>query len=164
VIEKQISLRDAVSEDVEFLFHLYCDTRRQEVSAWGWTQEQQVLFLRMQFDAQRRSYGAAFPDAVDHIVCLENAPAGRMLVGREPDGLRLIDIALLGEHQNQGIGAGLIRELQRECEMQGFALRLQALRGNPALRLYQRLGFAQSGADPIYVQMDWIPVQAAERL
>ena len=163
MIEKQISRRDAVSEDVEFLSRLYCDTRREEVGAWGWPREQQELFLRMQFDARRRSYRAAFPDAIDHIVCLESAPVGRMLVGQEPAGLHLIDIAVLGEHRNQGIGAALIRELQGECEMQGLTLRLQVLRGNPAIRLYQRLGFVQSGADPMYLQMEWVPAQRPER-
>jgi ribosomal protein S18 acetylase RimI-like enzyme len=86
-----------------------------------------------------------------------------MLVGQEPAGLHLIDIAVLGEHRNQGIGAALIRELQGECEMQGLTLRLQVLRGNPAIRLYQRLGFVQSGADPMYLQMEWVPAQRPER-
>jgi hypothetical protein len=44
-----------------------------------------------------------------------------------------------------------------------LTLRLQVLRGNPAIRLYQRLGFVQSGADPMYLQMEWVPAQRPER-
>jgi hypothetical protein len=36
-------------------------------------------------------------------------------------------------------------------------LRLQALQGNPAIRLYQRQGFHLTGADSIYIQMEWTP-------
>jgi len=31
------------------------------------------------------------------------------------------------------------------------------LRGNPALRLYERLGFKETGSDPMYIQMQWEP-------
>ena len=71
-----IKLRNAVAEDISFLARLYDDTRRQEVSAWGWPQEQQEWFLRMQFDVQRKSYEASFPDAVDSIVLREDMPNG----------------------------------------------------------------------------------------
>jgi ribosomal protein S18 acetylase RimI-like enzyme len=162
--EGGITLRDAVPEDVPFLARLYSDTRRQEVGAWGWPPEQQELFLRMQFDAQRRSYRASFPDASDRIICVESVAAGRLLVGQEPEGVRLIDIALLAEHRNRGIGTGLIRQLQQECEMRGSTLRLQVLQGNPAVRLYQRLGFVPSSAGPMYVQMEWTPSQQRERV
>src|SRR5271170_8518552 len=104
MLDTLITLRASTPEDTAFLLHLYCDTRRQEVAAWGWPLEQQEWFLRMQFDAQRRSYLAAFPGAVDQIICLDNSAVGRMLVGEEPAGMRLIDIALLGEHRNRGVG------------------------------------------------------------
>jgi len=162
--ERQITLREATPEDMEFLARLYFDTRRQEVAAWGWPQQQQEMFLRMQFDAQSRSYRSAFPDAVDQIVCLDGFAVGRMLVGQEPAGMHLIDIALLEEHRNHGIGTQLMRQLLQERKSQGRTLRLQVLQGNPAIRLYQRLGFVQSGADPMYVQMVWTPSQPPERL
>lgn len=164
MIEKQITLRDAIPGDKAFLARLYSDTRRTEVSAWDWSPERQEMFLRMQFDAQSRSYQAAFPDAVDRIVCLEDTPVGRMLIAPEVGGLRLVDIALMEEHRNRGIGAGLICLLQQSCEVQGKTLRLQVLQGNPAIRLYQRRGFTSSGADSMYVQMEWIPSQLAPRV
>lgn len=153
-----ITLRDATAEDLSFLAYLYQDSRREEVAAWGWPETQQEQFLRMQFDAQRQSYRTSFPDAVDQIVFLEDAPVGHMLVGRESEGLRLIDIAVLGEHRNRGIGARLLRDLLRECQTQGWNMYLQVLLGNPAIRLYERLGFRQTGCNFMYVQMEWNPL------
>jgi len=52
----------------------------------------------------------------------------------------------------------------QECERQGRALRLQVLQGNRAIRLYQRLGFVQASADPMYAQMEWTaPSRLLER-
>jgi ribosomal protein S18 acetylase RimI-like enzyme len=78
-------------------------------------------------------------------------------VGREAGGMRVIDIAMLEEHRNCGIGGELLRRLQQECEAQGCTLRLQVFHGNPAIRLYERLGFVQSGTDAMYMQMEWLP-------
>ena len=157
LVEESITLRDATAEDLPFLAELYRDTRREEVAGWGWPQAQQEQFLRMQFDAQRRSYGISFPDSVDHIVYLEDMPVGHLLVGREEAALRLIDIALLREHRNLGIGTLLLRDLLKDCQLKGCDLRLQVLQGNPAMRLYQRLGFRQTESDFVYVQMKWSP-------
>jgi len=164
MIDDQITLRNATREDMPFLSRLYFDTRRQEVDAWGWPVAQQEWFLRMQFEAQSRSYRASFPGAVDRIVCLEGLPAGRILVGEEHGARHLIDIALLEEHRNRGIGSMLIRRLLQECELQGRSLSLQVLQGNAAIRLYRRLGIVESGTDQMYVQMNWVSARAQERV
>src|SRR5262249_34084632 len=44
-------------------------------------------------------------------------------------------------YQGRGLGARLIRELLLAAQREGAAVRLSVLRANPALRLYQRLGF-----------------------
>src|SRR5271170_8511180 len=129
MLDSRITLREATPDDAPFLARLYRDTRRQEVAAWGWPPEQQDWFLRMQFDAQRRSYLAAFPDAVDHIICLGDSAVGRVLVERNSALMHLIDIALLEEYRNRGVGTGLLRQLLQECETQGRALLLQVLQG-----------------------------------
>jgi ribosomal protein S18 acetylase RimI-like enzyme len=157
LLAESITLRDATAEDLPFLADLYQESRREEVSAWGWPQVQQEQFLRMQFDAQRRSYRTSFPDAADRIVCREDTPVGRMLVGRESTGLHLIDIALLAEHRNRGIGTLLLHDLLKECQTQRCSMYLQVLLGNSAIHLYERLGFRQIGSDFVYLQMEWNP-------
>jgi ribosomal protein S18 acetylase RimI-like enzyme len=158
MLGSQIKLRVVTPEDIHFLGQLFRDTRRQEVSTWGWTEEQLEAFLRAQFDAQRRSYRAAFPEAEDHILYVEDVAAGRLLINRGSQELHLIDIALFEKYRNSGAGTELIHELQRECERELLILRLQVKQGNPALRLYQRLGFVSFHSDPMYLQMEWIPL------
>jgi ribosomal protein S18 acetylase RimI-like enzyme len=155
-----IALRAATADDLPFLSRLYRDTRRQELEGWGWPREQREWLLQMQFDARQRSYGAAYPKAEDRIVYVQDAPVGRMLLNHEPAGLQLIDLALLEEYRNQGLGTELLRRLQHECERDRIALSLQVLRANPAMRLYQRLGFAEVSADPVYARLEWLPVSS----
>jgi ribosomal protein S18 acetylase RimI-like enzyme len=153
----QLSLRDARADDLPFLFDLYCDVRREEVSAWGWPSAQRDAFLRMQFEAQRRSYEAGYPGAAHHIVLDGPDSIGRRLAARTSQGMHLVDIALLASHRNRGIGTRLIRQLMDDCEASEGSLHLQVLRGNPALRLYRRMGFAETDADQVYIQMAWSP-------
>lgn len=162
-MQNPIVLRKATAEDLPFLRQLYRDARRPEVEAWGWTQEQEEWFLQMQFEARQRSYAAAFPSAEDQIVCVDDAPIGRMLVDREPAGLHLIDLALLEDHRNRGIGSELIGKLQEECAKESRTLHFQVLKGNPAIQLYRRLGFAESEADAMYLHMAWSSTGRPER-
>lgn len=150
-----LALRDACAADQQFLFTLYCDVREPEVNAWGWPAGQRDAFLRMQFEAQRRSYLAAYPEATHHIVSMGDVPIGRRLVATTPEGMRLVDIALLASYRNRGIGTQLIRQLTDQCVANGGALSLQVLRGNPAQRLYERMGFRETGADAMYITMQW---------
>jgi len=152
-----LSLRDAQPADLPFLFDLYCDVRGPEVSAWGWLASQCDAFLRMQFEAQRRSYHAAYPAPVHHIVLSGGQAIGRRFAARTSESMHLVDIALLASHRNRGIGTRLIRELIDDCQSTGSVLRLQVLRGNPALHLYQRMGFTETSADEMYIQMAWTP-------
>jgi len=149
-----ISLRPAVPEDQAFLLRLYASTRAQEIAGFGLGREQQEEFLRMQYNAQRRWYETAFPQAEEQVVELEHAPIGRMIVWKAGDGTAtLVDISLLAEHRGRGIGGGLIRDLMEQCQKANVPLRLQVLRTNPAARLYQRLGFHKVGEDELYFQM-----------
>jgi len=115
------------------------------------------MFLRMQFDAQRRSYASAYGRAEHQIVEQDGQPIGRLMVLREKDFTLLVDIALLAEHRGHGTGGGLVRDLIQQCARDGVPLRLQVLRTNPALRLYERLGFTRTGEDQMYLQMERRP-------
>ena len=134
------------------------------MEGWGWTTEQQDWFLQMQFEARQRSYTAAYPNAVDHILYMGSTPIGRMLVDRQPDGLHLIDLALLENHRNRGIGSELIGKLQKECAKEGWTMHLQVLKSNPAIQLYRRMGFQESEADAMYLRMVWTLNVRPERL
>jgi ribosomal protein S18 acetylase RimI-like enzyme len=152
-----ISLRPYRADDQEFLFKLYASTRMHEIAGFGWPAAQQEMFLRMQFDAQRRSYEAAYPEAEHEIIERDEQPIGRMMVFRNEDSTLLVDIALFTEHRGLGIGGQLIRDLVQQCSRDRVPLRLQVLKANPALRLYERLGFRRTGEDQMYIQMERRP-------
>jgi ribosomal protein S18 acetylase RimI-like enzyme len=152
-----ISLRPYRADDLEFLYKLYASTRMHEIAGFGWQAAQQEIFLRMQFDAQRRSYESAYAQAEHQIIEQAGQPIGRLMVLRKEDSTLLVDIALLAEHRGLGIGGQLLRELIRECSRDRVPLRLQVLKTNPALRLYERLGFTRTGEDQMYMQMERRP-------
>jgi ribosomal protein S18 acetylase RimI-like enzyme len=152
-----VRLRGAGENDLPFLFDLYCDVRATEVNAWGWPAAQQDAFLRMQFEAQRRSYQAAYPEAANQIIEAGNVAIGRVFTARAADGMQLVDIALDAAFRNRGIGTRLIQQLMDDCKKKRLVLRLHVFRGNPAFNLYQRLGFRETGGDQMYIQMAWEP-------
>ena len=150
-----ISLRPYCAEDQELLFAVYAGTRKDEVAAFGWSAPQQEVFLRMQFNAQRRGYEAAYPQADHQIICLDGQPIGRMMVQRATDHAHLVDIALLPEYRGRGIGGALLRELAAQSDTAHVPVRLQVHKTNAgARRLYERLGFIQTGEDEMYYQME----------
>ena len=141
----------------DFFFKVYAGTRREEVAAWGWGTAEQEAFLRLQFDLQQRAYSFQYPGA-DHSVILHDChPVGRLIVDRTGSEIHLIDLALLPAYRNAGLGAALVRLLQAEAAEQARPVRLQVMKGNPARRLYERLGFRLSGENETHAALVWCP-------
>jgi len=91
---------------------------------------------------------------------VDGAPAGRMLVAGGPEEIRLVDLALLPEHRNGGIGTALLRRLLAEGAARTVPVRLHVERSNPARRLYERLGFVPVADDGVHLLMAWNPAGA----
>jgi ribosomal protein S18 acetylase RimI-like enzyme len=141
-------------EDEPFLREVHAGTRQEELDAWGLPPEMRAAFLDLQFKAQRQGYRSQFPQAEFLIILLANQPVGRIVLNRTPDALSLIDIALLPEHRNHGIGTALIEKLQTEL-ITDQPLRLSMLKGQRAFRLYQRLGFTKTGESALSDHMEY---------
>jgi ribosomal protein S18 acetylase RimI-like enzyme len=109
----------------------------------------------MQFAAQDADYRRNYPDAQYSIIEVQGVPAGRLYVDRCSKEIRIIDIALLPEHQRTGIGTKLLRALQDEARAAGKTLTIHVEKFNPALRLYQRLGFRQIEDKGVYLFLEW---------
>ena len=74
---------------------------------------------------------------------------------REKSTIELIDISLLPEYRNGGVGTALLGELIEESRKSSVPLRLQVQRNNQAaIRLYQRLGFSTIEQDEVYYRME----------
>jgi ribosomal protein S18 acetylase RimI-like enzyme len=151
-----LSLRPATSGDQAFLFHLYTSTRLEEIQSWGWAIEHQQSFLRMQFDARRGAYQAEHPAAVESIVLAAGIPAGVIRVDRNPSEIRLVDIALLPEYRNRGLGSLVIVDLLRQAAEAQVPVRLSVARENRAKHLYERLEFTVLREDAMYFEMEYL--------
>jgi putative acetyltransferase len=79
--------------------------------------------------------------------------------GRRREVLTLTPLAVLPEHQGQGIGTALVAAALYEADRRGEPL--VVLEGSP--RYYGRLGFAPASAHGISLTLpDWAPPEAAQ--
>ena len=148
-----ITLRTATPEDNPFYLRVYSSTRADEMALVDWNAAQKEAFLKMQFEAQRQFYLANYPEAIYYVIERAGQPVGRMIVDRSDKTIRLMDIALLPEHRNAGIGSGLIKELLEEADHANRPVLLHVETFNPAMKLYKRLGFVKSGELSFYHEM-----------
>jgi ribosomal protein S18 acetylase RimI-like enzyme len=163
ISSRRICLRPATVNDTDFLFHVYANTRKDEMSSWGWSAAQQSSFLRMQFDARQRGYAATYPSAENSIISIGDLPAGSLIIFRGPSEIRLMDVALLPQFRGRGLGGEVIRMLISEAANARSALRLSVLRSNRARQLYERLGFIAKGGDEMYCEMECAPTESESR-
>ncbi|HEY6804033.1 MAG TPA: GNAT family N-acetyltransferase [Pyrinomonadaceae bacterium] len=152
-----MSLRPATPADDAFSLQVYATTRADEMAVVPWTDEEKQAFCEMQFHAQRSSYLQFQPEAEWLIVMRDEQPVGRMIVNRSADEIALMDIALLPEHRNAGIGSKFIKDLMDEAAATGKKMTLHVEGYNPAFRLYTRLGFKEVGEEGFYLAMEWSP-------
>jgi GNAT superfamily N-acetyltransferase len=153
-----VTLRPIREEDMEILFRLYASTRADEMAAVvDWTNEQKEAFLRMQFQAQHAWYQEHYVGAQFDLLLVDGVPAGRLYVHRREAEIRLMDISLLPEHRNSGIGSSLVRKLMEAAEAVGKPLTIHVEKYNPAMRLYLRLGFKSIEDRGPYDLLEWRP-------
>lgn len=151
----QFSLRPATAVDVSFCFTLYASTRAEEMAATGWPAAQREAFLRQQFAARTESYRATFPDATHSIIVVERKPVGALIVHRTSAEIRLVDIAVIAARRGTGLGGRVLQTLIDDARGAGLPLRLQVLKNNRAQQLYLRLGFTPTGANGLYLKLEW---------
>lgn len=156
-----VSLRPVRKDDQEFLFRLYASTRSEELTRIGWTPAQKESFLRMQFNAQTQHYQNVYPEMNSQIILHDGQRTGCFLVACLEKEIRLVDIALLPEHCNTGIGTMLIKKLVDEGQRKNKPVRLHVETFNRARRLYERLGFRELNSTGVYLFMEWLPATAS---
>jgi len=151
------TLRVSTPDDEEFLFAVYASTREEELRLWGWDDNQKRAFLDMQFRGQSQQYSLCYPQADSSIILFGDDPAGRLLVDKSGPEITLVDIALLPEYRNRGIGTILIQSLLQEATAAGKNVALHVLRDSAAARLYERLGCTRVDEDGLYLEMKKTP-------
>ena len=150
---RDLGSRPATKEDDSFLQELFAGTRPQEMAFFGANEDQKRAFVSMQFSLLARSY----PEAENTIILAGNVPIGRTIIDRNSDEFRLVDIALLPEFRNRGIGALLVQQLLDEGRERQLPVRLQVFKYGDAVRFYERLGFRIVEDNGSHLKMEWLP-------
>lgn len=169
---RALQSRRADPEDREWLFDLFrFDMKDYIQQTWGWDEL-----------IQRESFMENLPPSSFHI--LSRAPLRPVLAARpQPAGekkpshkrrereartgayclrecsdhLWLEMLLIVPACQRQGLGTQVIRQLQNTALDRAQPIRLSVLRVNPALRLYQRLGFRIDSTDRYSYRLVWRP-------
>ena len=151
-----VELRTVTPSDEEFLVSVYAASRAEELAQVPWSDEQKSAFVRWQFGLQRSEYEANYPNQEYSVILVDDQPAGRIWISRADDQVRLLDIALLDEFQNRGVGTVLLRRLIDEASRDNKPLRHMVFMLNAdATRFYERLGFVEFEEVGAYRHMEW---------
>lgn len=151
-------LRPVQPADHELLLAIYASTRTDEMALVDWTTEQKESFLRMQFEAQTRYYIENYSGAEFQVILHDDQPVGRLYTHHKVDEIRIMDIALLPDHRGHGIGSTLLNEILKKGEAANLPVSIHVERMNPALRLYERLGFRLREDKGVYLLLEKKPL------
>ena len=157
----RIELRPAVPEDAPFLLTVYASTREAELRLVPWSDEEKASFVQMQIDAQKSYYEANYLGAEFDLIIMNGEPAGRLYTHRTEEEIRVMDIAILPGFRNQGVGSTLLREIQHQAGVEGRKVGIHVEVFNPAIKLYERLGFQRISDRGVYYFLQWTPSAAA---
>jgi hypothetical protein len=140
-------LRRSAGGDEGFLWTLF-----EAVQAAGL--ELPRPLVRLQFESQRQAYAAAHPDAVDWIVLRSGQPIGRMMLDFTLAGrIHGVDLAVLPDQRAGAAGLHLLRAWTAACDRLVLDATLHVRPGNPAARIYHRLGFVPTDAYTVPIPM-----------
>lgn len=152
-----LTARPALETDRAFLAEVYASTRAEEIAVVDWSAEEKAAFLQMQFDAQDHHYRAHYGDAERLVLMHGGKRIGRLYAERWPSEIRVIDIALLPSWRGMGLGAAVMRDVMAAASAEGRGVGIHVESFNPAMRLYERLGFTPAGEKGVYLLMRWQP-------
>ena len=141
------------------LFDIYSSTREKELQVvTHWPAELKKEFLTQQFNAQHTYYQNNYLGADFWLLIKDEQPIGRLYVdwNNAECTIRIIDIAILPNWQNEGIGSGIFKDLMVKATELDRPLSIHVESFNPAKRLYERLGFKMvSETNGVYHLMEW---------
>ena len=123
------TLRPVTDDDFDFLWRLRVQTLKPHIEKlFGWDEQgaKQIL-LRM------------MPDS--HLVLVGGESAGVLKVTEQDGYVVLNEIGLMPNRQNKGLGTRIIKDVISLADGLGMPVELQVFSINPAVKLYEKLGF-----------------------
>ncbi|MFM0730625.1 GNAT family N-acetyltransferase [Paraburkholderia sediminicola] len=149
--EPSLTLRPVLAADEPFLFELRKATMTEHLTRVGESAD----------DAEHRARLLHRYDAAQ-VICIDGAPAGLLKAHRTENEWVVVQLQIAPTHQGRGIGERALRTVLLAAQAEALPVTLKVLKGNPARRLYERLGFKTVGEDEIQFHMRCAPSAAAE--
>lgn len=155
-----VQVRPIGPSDAALVRDLVGRVRAEQLAMGGPNDPMGAMIVASQVDIQWRSYRAHFPDGDYQVIERDGEPVGAVFVARAPGLLHLVDIVVSADHRNRGVGGTVVQMVRDEARRSGLPLRLTVRPGNPAQRLYERLGARVVSESLMEVEMEWpaVPV------
>ena len=147
-----LSLRHAGTADAALIAAIYAATRAEELRQVGWSVEQKKAFTDWQSQQQELHYATHYPEC-ERLVVARGQPIGRIYVDTTRLEVRLMDVTLLPEHRNQGVGSALMAAFLGYADGLRRPSSLHVEPFNPARRMYERLGYGVVETRGLYEYM-----------
>ncbi|CAE6763894.1 hypothetical protein R75465_03279 [Paraburkholderia aspalathi] len=151
VQESALTLRPAQEADERFLFELRKATMAEHLERAGEFVDdtQHLARLRYRYDAAQ-------------VICVDGAPAGLLKAYRTETEWFVVQVQIAPELQGRGIGERALQTVLQAAQADAVPVSLKVLKGNPARRLYERLGFEIVAEEEIEFLMRRAPHASAQ--
>lgn len=141
---EKYDLRPATGDNVDALYDVHRAAMFEYVTAtWGWDEAD-----------QRQRFASYVGSAPLQAIVVADELAGILHVARSAEVIEIVNIELHPRVQGKGIGSRILATILAEGRASARPVELQVLKVNDsAHRLYQRLGFRETGETATHVQM-----------
>ncbi len=136
----------------DFVKRIFFQYKTNELNAYQWPEQMLIPILETQFAAQEMAYKMQFPNAESLILMIRDKAIGRLLLDKSTT-YHIINLTIDNEFQGQSIGTAILKDIIEKAKEEKKKVTLKVHRHNPAIRLYQRLGFEKTKEDEVYVSM-----------
>lgn len=142
----RIALRPARPGDFDYCARLYFEGMENIIEELNLNMDAQVAGFRQRWDMTQV-----------RIITLDGTDIGWLQSFVRDDALFLGQLFVDRALRRQGIGTEVVKDLIEEAARAGQAVTLGVVKTNPALRLYERLGFRTTHEDErkFYMRHDW---------
>ena len=126
----QITHRPAVPQDFDYCKRLYFSGMKRIIEELHLDRDAQAIRLQQEWELTQV-----------RIIMLDGLDVGWLQSVQQGDGLCIRQLFVDSPFQRRGIGTEVLNRLIGEAALLHQAVRLSVAKMNPALRLYERLGF-----------------------
>lgn len=150
-IEEDISFSPVCERDFEDFKTLRKSVMREHVERQGlaWDEEAEDRLHRELFDQEGLRTVLYKGKRVGYAGVRYEQEENRVVIGR---------LCFYPEYQGRGIGAAMMKKLFKEPICRKRKLFMEVMRANPAVRLYERLGFIRTGDDGKMIYYERVPL------